>query len=198
MTDVLVLVAGEFDQQTDPSQWWRITTGEVVPETTSANPGLQLSAGERVTVTGPTLITVDCAELRVCNVGVTGGACDTETDCADNGEKHRVEWDTTGCVNASHHIRIRQSKNGGGFNEVADDLACDPGDPDVGCCRIIGGTCVPDGQYIETLLFENTATPEDYQYQIRIELDGGDVLAQPGSFGNTNTETDKGGDTSCS
>ena len=173
MVDVLVLVAGELDQQTDPVTWWRITAGEIVPESTDANPALQLNAGERVTVTGPTIPTLDCCEQNVCSPGGTPG-CNTSSGCAGSGEKHRMQWAHTGCVDATHHIAIHVD-TGGGFAEIADDISCVAAEPDSGCCEVIGGSCTEEGHFMRTFFVQADADT-DYTYRARIELDSTDTL----------------------
>lgn len=168
MVDVLVLVAGEFDTQTDPTEWWRITAGEVVPESTSENPALQISAGERVTVTGPTAADIDCCEQNVCNPG-SNSSCNTGGGCAGSGEKHRMQWAHTGCSDASHHIKIRVD-TGGGFTDVEDNISCNAAEPDSGCCEVIGGSCTEEGIWMRTL-FRDPDADQDYTYRAQIELD---------------------------
>ncbi len=194
MVDVLVLTAGELVMQSNPTEWWRMTSGEIVPESGSGNPALQLSSGERITVTGPISITVDCAALNVCSVS-DDGSCLTVSGCTLPGEQHRIEWDTTGCSDGSHHIALHRSVNGGSFVDLSlPELACAPSNPDVGCCET--ATC-SEGQHLIVEFNENTNQTTDYQYRVRIQDDGTEDLAQAGSTLDTNTETDQGGDDAC-
>ncbi len=195
MVDVLRLVSGELVTQTDPADWVRILNGEVVTVSGSGDPALQLSTGERITVTGPVAATVDCAALKVCAVGVTGGACNTGARCSADGEAHRIGWDETGCVDANHHIALRASENGGTFIDIGVTLACNAADNDDGCCSFLNGACVPDGQFRRLIEKDNgTAQTTDWQYAVRIQNDSDSSLVD--SL-NTNTEVDKGGNDIC-
>lgn len=134
------------------------------------------SSGEERQIAVPAAPTIDCADTCICPEGETAGGCDTLTGCASAGEKHRVRWDHTDCSDAAHHIAIHRSTNGGGFVEVADDVSCDNGDPDAGCCNSGCAACTPDGEYIFTLGMHNeTAQTTDYAYKVRVETDSGDV-----------------------
>lgn len=102
--------------------------------------------------------------------------CDTLSGCSATGEAHRVGWEHTDCSDASHHICIHVSVGGGSYAETADNISCDNADPDAGCCDWTG--YAPEGEY----LFHKSKSSDlgscttTYQYRVRIETDGTDVL----------------------
>jgi hypothetical protein len=143
---------------------------------------------------------LDCIDTKICPQA--SGPCAAVSGCADVGEAHRITWNHTGCVDASHHIAIYQSENGGGFVKVADNLSCNQANPDAGCCEGEGklGTpcldCNPcDGQHV-VFVFRSTSGGQttDYQYMVKIEADPGDTEVDSIT---DSTLVNAGGDTIC-
>lgn len=192
MADVLVLTGGELDQQTDPASWLTLSAGEMFMSSSSTY-AMSLVSGERDSIAAPSA-SLDCCDARICPAGGDPG-CNTLTGCDNSGEYHRVEWDHTGCSDASQHIAIHRAVDGGSFTEVADNISCDNANPDAGCCECLIGCCTGDGQFLFNLAKTNaTSQTTDYQYRVRIELDGTDTLVSECTDSNC---ADCGGDDDC-
>lgn len=120
-------------------------------------------------------VAVDCAQCGLCQAGGDPD-CATLGDCNTSGEKHRITWTHTNCADASHHIAIHRSVDGGSYTEVADNVSCNNADPDSGCCSLTVCSSA-EGHYLFTI-FRSSALggcTTTYDYRVRIETDGTDT-----------------------
>jgi hypothetical protein len=142
MADVLRLVAGELDQQTDPADWITLSAGEIVTSAVSSE-ALSLVAGERDMVAAPAGATVDscCSCSEDC--GTTNAGCGTCSSCSNTGHAGATAWTHTGCVDASMHISLWRKIGAGSWLQWIDPLGCNNDnytcDPFTSCkvCSII-------------------------------------------------------------
>ncbi len=116
--------------------------------------------------------TIDnCVLTITAPVLCTAGDCKAVLGCTSLGQRILIRWNHTGGDDSLHHIRILESKNGGAFTEVVDDLSVDA----VPEC----GLRTYDGGWIRAFVgkCKDLTQPNDtYAYKVRLELDGGDVL----------------------
>jgi hypothetical protein len=94
---------------------------------------------------------------------------DEVTPCSGSSCRSCLSWDHTDCNNAYHHVATKVSLAGGGFNEWSDNLTCGKL-RDVAC----SGCASKEGHEFYTVCRQNT---QSQQWQIRIEHDGSDTLA---------------------
>jgi hypothetical protein len=126
---------------------------------------------------------IDEVEAVVCAGSSTGGACDTQSGCAQAGQVYRIRWNYTGSK-SGHHMNLHRSDGGGSYVSVADNLQLDQADPDAGCCDndAIKSGCIgsspktgPDGIHVH-FVGHDSGSSISYAYRGRIELDGTDTL----------------------
>jgi hypothetical protein len=175
MADVLRLVSGELDTQTDPADWVTLIAGEIVKSSVSSE-ALSLVAGERDMVAAPVAATIDdcCAAGEDC--GTTNGGCGTCSSCKQSGYLIWILWDETGCNNSLHHICIHRKIGAGSWLEYADNLGCNS--DNTVCDPPFSKACTgpSDGAYEDLVGRGGSNGTETWDFRVYIEEDGGDTV----------------------